>query len=382
MPVTDASPPDRPGDSDTTPSSAGRPWSPGRRAWWRAGVAGLFLAAVLFVGLWCYPDQSGPARTQVATVDIPPGAGLLGIRKILVRARIVSPDPRFILFAKLMGTAKRLKAGEYAFAPGMSPRAVLMQLAAGRTVRHAITIPEGSNLYQVADILQAGAWGGREDVLRLATDPGFIRGLGLSAASLEGYLFPDTYFFEKGAGLKAIIASMVRHMRQVLAAEKTAARGQPSLGSGPTAVVDGMPALTDYQLLTLASIVEKETALASERPLVAKVFLNRLRSGMKLQADPTVIYGALKFGTPLTKVDLETPTPYNTYTNLGLPVGPICSPGRASIEAVLRPSSEDFYYFVSQNDGTHYFSRNLSEHNRAVSRYRERVGGHGAGASR
>lgn len=327
------------------------------------------MALLLFlIGLagwfWRYPDQSGPARSAVATVEIPSGIGLAGIKARLVGAGVIRDDPRFILLAKQMGVAKGLQAGEYAFAPGVTARAVLRDLAEGKTVLHGITLAEGLNLYQAADLIQTGGWGSREEFLRLVSDPGLIQGFGLEGATLEGYLFPETYFFEKGTGLRTMITAMVRRM--VLVVEQEGATGGKEEAKG-----DG-PRLTRHQLLTLASIIEKETALAEERPLVAKVFLNRLRTGMKLQADPTVSYGLSKFDSPLTRDDLLSPTPYNTYVNPGLPRGPICNPGRTAIAAVLHPAELDYYYFVSQNDGSHYFSKTLAEHNQAVARYRKK----------
>ena len=340
--------------------------------WIAVGAVSVLLGGVVW--FWRYPDQPGPTRTAVATVDIPPGSGVVGIKKILVRDGVIEDDPRFILLAKLMGTSRRLKAGEYAFQPGLTPRAVLSYLAAGKTVLHAITLPEGMTLYQAADIITAGGWGEREVFLRLAADPGFIDGLGLQTASLEGYLFPDTYFFEKGTRLQTIVTSMAKRMTQVLDEVGVPRQegAQTVLGDGAALAQAQASRLSRHEVLTLASIIEKETALASERPLVAKVFLTRLRTGMKLQADPTVVYGLAKFGAPLTRVDLETPNPYNTYVNRGLPIGPICNPGRTAIAAVLNPAADDYSYFVSQNDGSHYFSKTLAEHNQAVARYRKK----------
>lgn len=329
----------------------------------------LFLCAGAVVWFWQYTLQPGPStRTVATTVEIPVGTGLLGITKILVQAGVIQEDFRFLLLAKLMGAARQLKAGEYAFAPGLSPRAVIMELRSGKTIPRTITLPEGYNLYQAAEAITAGGWGGREEFQQLVADPAFIASFGLSAATLEGYLFPDTYFFEKGTGLRSIVTAMVRRMRRVLD-EEIAKQGQAGIGSGREKKV-----FSPHEVLILASIVEKETALPAERPLVAKVFLNRLQVGMKLQTDPTVIYGLAKFGAPLTRSDLDTPTPYNTYAIQGLPVGPICNPGRSAIAAVLNPAADDYTYFVSQNDGSHYFSKTLNEHNQAVARYRKKRG--------
>ncbi len=318
------------------------------------------------VWFWLYPDQPGPPRTAALTVEIPAGTGLLGIKNTLTQAGVISDDFRFILLAKLLGAAKGLKAGEYAFAPGLSPRAVILLLASGKTVRRAITLPEGFTLYQTAALIKDGGWGRQEDFLELTSDPEFISGFGLQAKTFEGYLFPDTYFFEKGTALREVVKTMVKRMLLVLDEERA------KQGQAGQEVETSL--LSPYEVLILASIIEKETALPAERPLVAKVFLNRLKLGMKLQTDPTVIYGLGKFGLQLTKDDLSTPTPYNTYANRGLPVGPICSPGRTAIAAVLKPATEGFTYFVSQNDGSHYFSKSLSEHNQAVARYRKKRG--------
>jgi len=329
--------------------------------------------------MWRYPDQPGPARAEAATVEIPPGAGIVGIKELLAQARIVHDDPRFVLLVKLTGVARQLKAGEYAFAPGMTPRAVLALLLSGRVVQHAITLAEGLTLAQAADVVSSGGWGSREDFLRLAADSELLGRFGVNQATAEGYLFPDTYFFPKRTPLRTVITAMLRRMDRVLAEEGVGNGGTTPSSPPPPSVPDNetVPAvqavaMTRHEVLTLASIIEKETALPGERPLVARVFLNRLRLGMKLQADPTVIYGLAKFGVPLTKADLETETPYNTYTNRGLPVGPICSPGRTAIAAVIHPSLEDYTYFVAQGDGTHYFSKNLDEHNSAVARYRKK----------
>lgn len=356
--------------------------APSRKPWrfvWAAALLLLLLPVAGFFWYWSYPDKVGPPRVGTVTVDIPQGAGVSAISRILANAGIVEDDIRFVLLAKVTGASRQLKAGEYAFAPRLTPRQVIAVLSAGKVVQHAITLPEGLTVEQVAAIVSESGWGGREDFIRLAADPEILRKVGVTQGSAEGYLFPDTYFFAKGTSLRAIITAMLRRMDQVLV-DVGVERGMtlvgvPSSFSTPNET-DGEGKMTlslsRHQVLTLASIIEKETALPDERPLVARVFLNRLRLGMKLQADPTVIYGLSKFGSPLTKNDLQTPNPYNTYVNRGLPIGPICNPGQTAIAAVVRPSVEDYYYFVAQGDGTHYFSKSLAEHNRAVFRYRKK----------
>jgi UPF0755 protein len=288
-------------------------------------------------------------------VLIPAKTSLAGIEKILVENGVIPPGRGFYYLARISRLSQRLQAGEYRFTPGQTPYQILRVLATGATVRRSATIPEGANIYQVADILAAGGWGDRELFLKLARDPEILARSGVQAKSLEGYLFPDTYQLLRGQDPKEIIGLMVARGNQV----------RQQLGD----LHDNELGLSTHQVLTLASIVEKETGIPEERPLIARVFLNRLRLGMRLQTDPTVIYGLADFDGNLTRKHLETPTLYNTYLIDGLPPGPIANPGRDAIAAVLHPASESYLYFVSKNDGTHYFSRDLAEHNRAVSKY-------------
>ncbi len=313
------------------------------------------------VWLACHAFIPVNGRGGPVTVVIPRATGLAGIEKILAAQGVISGNTPLLILARLTGKGHRLKAGEYVFPPGRTPLQVLDLLVSGRVLYRPVTIPEGMNQYQVADILARDGWIDQHRFLALSRDPGFIRKLGLEVVDLEGYLFPDTYLLSRGQQDEAgIIRMMVARNQQVLAA-----------------LLDQYPrksSLSDHQILTLASIVEKETGRAGERPLIARVFLNRLRLGMRLQADPTVRYGLLPDrgqGGRLTRRDLAQPTPYNTYLIKGLPPGPICNPGRAAIAAVLAPATQSYLYFVSRNDGSHYFSRSLAEHNRAVARYQK-----------
>lgn len=321
-----------------------------------------FLAAILLL-LWLsgYAYRPGPpAPTPEVTVIIPAASSFTAIEEKLTAAGVLRSDLRFRLLAKLMGVSKGLHPGEYRFSGRPSPHRILRQLHRGARVKHPVTIPEGSNLAQISAILTRDGWTTEKEFRAAVSDPDFLRELGVKQPSLEGYLFPDTYLCERGVfDLRNTIRAMVAQTNKVLAA------------TGATA---GLPAygLNTHQVLTLASIVEKETGLAAERPLIARVFLNRLREGMKLQTDPTVIYGLKAFKGNLTRPDLTTPTPYNTYLIAGLPPGPIASPGRAAIQAVMAPAAGgDYYYFVSKNDGSHYFSKSLPEHNRAVARFQK-----------
>lgn len=345
----------------------------------------LLIWSVLGAGvcLWSYAvlplDSGAIGKIQVY---IPAQSNFSHIKKILAGAQLIPDDLRFVLLARLMGVAHQLKAGEYVFDFNQSPYSILKDLEAGKTVLRAIGFAEGYTIFQIAEIVEQGGWGSREDFLFLMQDSAFIKDLGVSSLSLEGYLFPETYFFERGESLRKIVKVMVQRTQKVFAEECLQAEAVEGFyfdcafaGVGGEEVKGQKEKdlrLDAHQLLTLASIVEKETGVPAERPLVAKVFLNRLRRGMKLQADPTVIYGLRKFGESLTTNDLKAPTPFNTYAVKGLPQGPICNPGRASIAALFKPAAEDYLYFVSENNGGHYFSKNLREHNRAVARFRKK----------
>jgi UPF0755 protein len=331
--------------------------------------------------LWSYAvnpvadlgDESrrGAAVTEEGTVIIPPGSGFKRIERILADAGVIRKDIRFLLLARYLDVAQRLKAGEYRFAQGATPYQVLRQLEAGSIVRWPVTVPEGSNIYEIAAILARGGWVEQESFVSLVRDPDFIGGLGIVAESLEGYLFPDTYYLVRGQQADEIIRMMVGRLRQVMARLcDDFTSGEPPVDVQLGCTGNLSRAMTLHELLVLASIVEKETGQATERSLVASVFLNRLEKGMRLQADPTVVYGLLPhFEGRLTRRDLASDSPYNTYRVAGLPPTPIANPGRATLEAVLNPTPSAYLYFVSRNDGTHQFSKTLQEHNLAVNQY-------------
>jgi UPF0755 protein len=322
-------------------------------------LALLALAFACWLGAYAFtPSPEKPEAERL--VRIPATLPFPAIQQILVDSGVILPDRRFSLLARLMLVTNSLRAGEYVFPVPVSPYRVLLDLYRGSRLQHPLTIPEGASLKQIGAILAGGDWTSETAFLDAVSDPDFIRELGLSVPTLEGYLFPDTYLFERGNhDPRIIIRAMVKQTCRVLA-ETGAQSGLPQYG------------LDAHGVLTLASIVEKETGLGLERPLIARVFLNRLQRGMRLQTDPTVIYGIADFNGNLTRRDLQTPSPYNTYLNQGLPPGPIASPGLAAIQAVMAPAPGDFYYFVSKNDGSHYFSRTLEDHNRAVNRYQKR----------
>jgi len=319
----------------------------------------LGLPVLMSLWMFVYAARPGPGRdgTDVAVI-IPRRTGVAGIQQILAANNVLRDDIRFRLLARLTGKAQVLKAGEYIFAPGLTPYQVLQLLAEGKVVQRPVTIPEGVDLQKIADILAMDGWVDRDRFLALCRQPALIADMGLSVDSLEGYLFPDTYYLSReNQDEQTIIRMMVARFQKVYQEIYIAVPAHPSFSS--------------HEIVTLASIVEKETGLDQERPLVARVFLNRLQKRMRLQADPTVLYGRASSVTgELTRQDLAIPTPYNTYVIQGLPPGPICSPGRAALMAVLQPAAGDFLYFVAKGDGSHSFSRTLAEHNRAVAKYR------------
>ncbi|MDX1776683.1 MAG: endolytic transglycosylase MltG [Desulfobulbales bacterium] len=310
--------------------------------------------------IWMYAIGPGPAsQLQEIEVFIPARTGVSAIGKILAEHKVIKDDPRFAMLVTLSGAAGKLRAGEYAFVPGKRPLDVIELLKQGRVLYRPVTIPEGTAMAAIADILAAGGWVDRERFTGLLRDPELLAASGIAASSLEGYLFPDTYYLSRGQQDETGIIRMMlaKHFQVYEDIMQTPGIKQPSL--------------SHHEIVTLASIVEKETGNPQEHALVAAVFLNRLAKGMRLQADPTVRYGLERVG-PITVQDLNNSTPDNTYIRKGLPPGPIANPGRAAIEAVFSPADTDYLYFVSKDGTSHYFSRTLEEHNRAVKKYRDR----------
>lgn len=317
----------------------------------------------IFFSLWLTSyaiKQSNDKSTPNVVVMIPRGSSFTAVTEILFQANLANRDVRFTFLAHLYGLSSKVKAGEFSLPTGMKPLELLEYLIAAKSLQHKITIAEGLNALDISDIFASQKWTSREEFLALIRNPDFISQFNIgSPASLEGYLYPDTYYLTRIPRLNTeeIIAIMIGRFRQVW---QGLTNGTP------------MDAEAMHEIIILASIVEKETAAAEERGRIASVFRNRLKLGMRLQSDPTVIYGIPDFSGNITRKDLKTPSPYNTYLLPGLPAGPICSPGKQAIAAVLYPASEDFLYFVSKNDGTHHFSKSLREHNRAVQRYQRK----------
>ena len=313
-------------------------------------------ASGLYIELQNYADEPAAVdSSDEVTLTVPQGQTLKATADMLCLKNIVKSPLKLVWIARLKGYDKRLKAGEYILSAAMSPRQILEIMVKGEVALHKLTVPEGYNIYQIADLVAQAGLAARADFIAAATNADLVHKVGLDTDTFEGYLFPDTYYFPKEAGVEKIISTMVERFRAVFVPEWRERAIQ--LG------------FTVNQIVTLASIIEKETGTPFERALISSVFHNRLKKKMRLESDPTVIYGIKDFNGNLTRKDLKTVTPYNTYQIRGLPAGPIANPGRASLEAALYPEDTSFIYFVAKKDSTHHFSTNLKDHNRAVRKY-------------
>jgi UPF0755 protein len=317
-----------------------------------AAVAGVYYARVDEK----YQGYTGTERF----VEIAPGTGSRAIGKALVDAGVVRDEWTFRLAVLLTGTQRELKAGEYRFTTPASAKDVARKLARGDVFLRPITFPEGLSVKEMASIYQSRGLGTAAAFLKAARDTSLVKPLDPAARDLEGYLFPDTYNVPRKMSAEALVRQMVQAFLRVYG--ETVQKDVEARGE------------TLREVVTLASIVEKEAAQPDERSIIAAVYQNRLRIGMGLQCDPTVIYALEKAGRytgNLTKADLKIDSPYNTYKYAGLPPGPIASPGRASLEAAASPASVDYLYFVSRNDGSHVFSTTLAEHNKNVKQWQK-----------
>jgi len=327
-------------------------------------LATIVVAILLAIGGWwahgrMNRQHRGFAGAEVF-VDLPAGTGVAGIADRLADAGVVPDAWTFRLAARIAGADRRLKAGEYRFADAASTFEVIRRLERGDVFRRSLTIPEGLTIAEMAPIVERGGFDDARSFERAAADGTKISAFDPDARTLEGYLFPDTYMFPRAAGGDAIVEAMVagfgRAFDAGLRAEATAMR------------------MSVREAVTLASLIEKETAEPSERAIVSGVYHNRLRKGMLLQCDPTVVYALMKAGKwkgNIQRVHLQMDSPYNTYKYPGLPPGPIASPGRASLEAAVRPAAVPYLYFVSRNDGTHVFAETLAEHARNVAKWQK-----------
>ena len=322
---------------------------------------GLLATIVVILGIFVFEKFNQPfgSSSPVQVVDIPPGTAFTHVSHLLHQKELLGPEWFFQVLGRVQQVDRKIIPGEYELHAGMRPTELLGKLVAGEVYEHSVTIPEGYNVVQIADVLDHKGLADKQEILRLNRDADFLATLNINAPTLEGYMFPDTYRFARHLPPEFIVRTFVSRFHAMVT---------PELKS--QAKTMGM---TLKEVITLASVIEKETGLAKERALVSGVFHNRLRRNIRLQSDPTVIYALASFDGNIRKADLSVNSPYNTYKVRGLPPGPIANPGLAAIKAALYPTPSNFVYFVSRNDGSHKFSATLAEHNKAVDKYQRRL---------
>lgn len=346
------------------------------------GTAGWFAWAVLTP-----TDPSGQVFVMLR-----PGYSTHRIAAELKSAGVIRSEEAFVLW-HYVHRKRSLKAGEYLFDKPANIIDLQKRLRRGEVYFHAVVVPEGYTMFDIARAVEAAGLGSGDDFLKEAqSDTALIADFAPQARSLEGYLFPDTYEFSRLMSMHDMAAAMVKQFRQVAhqislipaTADSTQARlstvadHTPQAGASPEAPTDDAPTNVERTVI-MASIVEKETAVAEERPLVASVYYNRLAKKIALDADPSIIYAELLAGTyqgALHHADMQFHSPYNTYRNAGLPPGPIGNPGRSALEAAMHPAQSDFYYFVADAQGHHRFAHTIEEHNKNVAAYRKAMRGH------
>ncbi len=322
--------------------------------WWKRAAAAAVFLIIFFVISWVFLPLRNQGRT---IVTIPPGADSLQIADILSQHNVIKNRLVFVFLSRVLNWEKDLKAGRYEFF-GPSMLEVLKELREGQIKTHRVTFPEGLPKWEVAQVLSQRGISGKEEFLAVVDKPETYEGafsFPLPEDSLEGYLYPDTYHLIEGQSPQEIVKRFLRRFEEVVLPLYEAVHGEDRSSL--------------HQLVILASIVEKEAQISSEKPTIAAVFYNRLRRGMRLRADPTVKYALGDFTEKLDRERLKTPSPYNTYLYFGFPPGPICSPGRESVYAALHPATVDYLYFVARGDGSHEFNKSYQQHLRAVSRY-------------
>ena len=324
-------------------------------------LRGLLLVLLLLTGAagalaWLALTPAPALEAGPLVIEIPAHEGLVHIADRLAQAGVIRSRPAFLGLVVVRGSMRRLKAGEYEIPRDASMLDVLDLLESGRVRQHVVLHPEGATVSELARALETERLATADDVVKAAAGDKLRHALGVEGPSLEGYLFPDTYQFVRGMSVDEMLTRMVQRMRAKLTPEVQARAKERGLSV--------------HQLLTLASIIEREAVDPSEQKLISAVFWNRLRLDMPLQADPTVQYAMAKERRALTRADLASDHPYNTYVHRGLPPGPIASPGVRAIEAALDPAPVKYLYFVARDDRRHSFSTTVAEHNAAVARYR------------
>jgi len=320
-------------------------------------LVSLVIVIAISIKFYYFLNTSVSDSQKEIIFEIPPGYGLNAISKRLETMNLVKDADLLRLYVYFSGGVKLFKVGEYALKPSHTPIEIYSILISGRSILYNLTIPEGYNIYQIASVMREKGLGNPGEFLKLVKDPAVISEFNLRGRSLEGYLFPSTYKFARSVPTMTIIKTMVDKFNQIY--DESFRKRAREMG------------FTDKQIITLASIVEKETGNPSERATISSVFHNRLKKRMRLESDPTVIYGIENFNGNLTRTDLQKMTPYNTYRIFGLPEGPIANPRQAAIRAVLWPENTKYLFFVSKNDGTHIFTKNFRDHTRAVNKYQK-----------
>jgi UPF0755 protein len=313
----------------------------------------VFLLTCLLWYLACTFIAPGDGSV-VRDFSFPPGSSIRSLANELKAGGVIRSSWHFILMTRLRGNAHLLKAGEYRISDAMTPGSILRKIVAGEVDYRKFTLPEGYSIYQAAELLEQKGYFKKDEFLVSCRDRGVLKRLGVTEDSVEGYLYPATYNISRGGGVALLLEQMIGQFNKAFSALK---------------MRESAVRFSRHEIVTLASIIEKEAVSEEEKPLISSVFHNRLRIGMPLQSDPTAVYGVRAFSGTVSKADIQRPSPYNTYLNKGLPPGPIGNPDAGALEAALKPATTSYLYFVARKDGTHQFSRTLEEHNRAVSRY-------------
>jgi UPF0755 protein len=312
----------------------------------------VLVATLLIVRFTFFLYSAKGEGNTVRIVDFAKGSSLRKLSDELQKGGVIGSSTLFMLYARVSGLSGKVKAGTYQFTDAMSPLEIFRKLESGDVYEKRFAVPEGYSIFQIAEMLDSRGFFKKEPFLKECSDPQLLKELGIRGPNVEGYLYPSTYNLLKADDPAALIKLMVGQFRKVY--------------DGRFAAMEKSSQLTRSQIITLASIVEKEAVAEQEKPLIASVFFNRLKKRMPLQSDPTAVYGTRAFGGKVSGSDVRRPSAYNTYLISGLPPGPIGNPGAGAIEAVLHPAATGYYYFVAKNDGTHHFSVTLDEHNRAV----------------
>lgn len=323
-------------------------------------IGGVALAAMITALGYFFLNERPESEGREVIFELKAGS-FISVARELEQQGLITDAFKFKILARVLGDTGNIRVGEYALRTDMTPSEVLRVIVSGKSIQHPITVVEGANIFDVAELIEKKGLGQKKEFLKLCRDSVFLMSaLGEALTSCEGYLYPETYGITRFMTEKEIMQQMFARFVENYSKVDGAA-----MGTG----------LTRHQIITFASIVEKETGAPQERPIISSVYHNRLNKGMRLQADPTVLYGKwISTGNLLlsiTRDDLITPNAYNTYMKTGLPAGPIANPGILAIEAAIHPAETEFLFFVSKNDGTHVFSKDYESHNRAVQSFQQ-----------